>query len=129
MMLLAGGLFAAPEVRLGIGIGVPAPVAVVHPACPGPRYTWVDGNYAPNGVRVAGYWAPPAVVAIGAAKLTEDSEMLRGVVVKEPHATSVSEWTRLLIRGSHEESGDPCRGFQSTDEILKSLHRDLSVGA
>ena len=65
MMILAGGLFAAPAVRVGIGIGVPAPVAVVRPACPGPGYTWVDGYYAPNGVWVAGYWAPPAVVTVG----------------------------------------------------------------
>ncbi len=61
-MLLAGGLFAAPRVTVGIGIGVPAPVAVVRPVCPGPGYAWVDGYYAPNGVWVAGYWAPPAVV-------------------------------------------------------------------
>jgi len=64
MMLLAGGLFASPRVTVGIGIGVPAPVAVVRPACPGPGYTWVDGYYA-NGVWVAGYWAPPAVVRVG----------------------------------------------------------------
>jgi len=63
MMLLAGGLFAAPHVRfgVGVGIGVPAPVAVVRQACPGPGYTWVDGYYAPSGVWVAGYWAPPVV--------------------------------------------------------------------
>ena len=65
MMLLAGGMFAAPAVRIGIGIGVPAPVAVVRPACPGPGYTWVDGYYAPSGVFIAGYWAPPAVVTVG----------------------------------------------------------------
>ncbi|HUB79540.1 MAG TPA: hypothetical protein VMB03_12115 [Bryobacteraceae bacterium] len=63
MMLLAGGLFAAPHVRfgIGVGIGVPAPVAVVRPACPGPGYTWTDGYYAPDGVWIAGYWAPPVV--------------------------------------------------------------------
>ena len=66
MMMLAGGLFAAPAVRVGIGIGVPAPVAVVRPVCPGPGYTWVDGYYGPNGVWIAGYWAPP-VVAVGPA--------------------------------------------------------------
>jgi hypothetical protein len=66
MMLLAGGLFAAPAVRVGIGIGVPAPVPVpvVRPVCPGPGYNWVNGYYAPNGVWVAGYWAPPTVVRI-----------------------------------------------------------------
>jgi WXXGXW repeat (2 copies) len=64
MMILAGGLFAAPAVRVGIGIAVPAQVAVVRPACPGPGYTWVDGYYAPSGVWVAGYWAPPAVVTV-----------------------------------------------------------------
>jgi len=65
MMLLAGGLLAAPRVTVGIGLGVPAPVpVVVRPACPGPGYFWVDGYYAPNGVWVAGYWAPPAVVRI-----------------------------------------------------------------
>ena len=63
MMLLAGGLFAAPRVSVGIGFGVPAPVAVVRPACPGPGYTWVDGYYGPSGF-VAGYWAPPAVVRV-----------------------------------------------------------------
>jgi hypothetical protein len=35
MMLLAGGLFAAPRVTVGIGFGVPAPVAVVRVV---PRY-------------------------------------------------------------------------------------------
>ena len=66
MMLLAGGMFAAPAVRIGIGVGfgAPAPVAVVRPACPGPGYTWVDGYYGPTGVWVAGYWAPPAVIRV-----------------------------------------------------------------
>ncbi len=53
MVLLAGGLLAAPRVAVGIGIGVPAPVAVV-PACPGPGYTWVNGYYGPTGVWVGG---------------------------------------------------------------------------
>lgn len=60
MMLLAGGAFAAPRVSFGIGFGVPAPVAVVRPVCPGPGYSWVDGYYA-HGVWVAGYWAAPVV--------------------------------------------------------------------
>jgi len=60
MMLLAGGLFAAPRVTVGIGFGAP----VVRPVCPGPGYAWVNGYYAPGGVWVAGYWAPPAVVRI-----------------------------------------------------------------
>ena len=64
MMLLAGGMFAAPRVTVGFGIGVPAPVSVARPACPGPGYTWVDGYYEPNGIWVAGYWAPPAVVRV-----------------------------------------------------------------
>ncbi len=59
MMILAGGLFAAPAVRVGVGIGFGAP-AVVRPVCPGPGYSWVDGYYA-NGGWVAGYWAPPVV--------------------------------------------------------------------
>jgi hypothetical protein len=62
MMLLGGGLFAAPRVTVGIGFG--APVAVVRPVCPGPGYAWVNGYYAPGGVWVAGYWAPPAVVRV-----------------------------------------------------------------
>jgi hypothetical protein len=63
MMLLAGGLFAAPRVRfdVGVGFGAPAPVAVVRPACPGPGYTWVNGYYGSNGALNAGYWAPPVV--------------------------------------------------------------------
>jgi hypothetical protein len=61
MMLLGGGLFAAPQIRVGIGFGAPAPIEVARPACPGPGYTWVDGYYA-NGGSTAGYWAPPAVV-------------------------------------------------------------------
>jgi hypothetical protein len=61
LMLLAGGLFAAPQFRVGIGFGAPAPVAVARPVCPGPGYTWVDGYYASNGVWVGGYWAPPVV--------------------------------------------------------------------
>jgi hypothetical protein len=62
MMLLGGGLFAAPVVRFGVGFGAPAPVAVVRPVCPGPGCAWVNGYYAPDGVWVAGYWAPPAAV-------------------------------------------------------------------
>jgi len=62
MMLLGGGLFAAPRISVGIGFGAPAPVVVARPACPGPGYTWVDGYYAPNGGWIAGYWAPPVVV-------------------------------------------------------------------
>ena len=64
MMLLAGGLLAAPRVAVGIRIGAPAPVAVVRPVCPGPGYTWVDGYYAPTGLWVAGYWAPPVAVRV-----------------------------------------------------------------
>ena len=64
MMLLAGGLFAAPRVMVGIGFGAPAPVAVTRPVCPGRGYSWVDGYYAQNGVWVAGYWTPPAVVRV-----------------------------------------------------------------
>ncbi len=64
MMLLAGGLFAAPRVTVGFGFGAPAPVAVVRPACPGPGYTWVDGYYTPNHAWVAGYWAAPAAVRV-----------------------------------------------------------------
>jgi hypothetical protein len=62
MMLLAGGLVAAPHVSVGIGFGVPAPVAVVRPICPGPGYSWVNGYYAPGGAFIAGYWAPPVGV-------------------------------------------------------------------
>lgn len=64
MMLLAGSLAAAPRFAVGIGFGAPAPVAVVRPVCPGPGYNWVSGYYAPNGVFVAGYWAPPVVVRV-----------------------------------------------------------------
>jgi len=64
MMLLAGSLCAAPRVVLGVGFGVPAPVAVVRPVCPGPGYVWVNGYYAPSGVWVAGYWRAPAVVRV-----------------------------------------------------------------
>lgn len=61
MMLLAGGLVAAPHLAVGIGIGARAPVAIVRPICPGPGYVWMDGYYAPDGVWVGGYWAPPVV--------------------------------------------------------------------
>ena len=64
MMLLAGGLVAAPRFSVGVGFGAPAPVAVVQPACPGPGYSWVDGYYGPSGVWVAGYWAPPVAVRV-----------------------------------------------------------------
>ncbi len=62
MTLLAGGLFAAPRVTVGIGFG--APVAAVQPVCPRPGYTWVNGYYEPGGVWIAGYWAPPVAVRI-----------------------------------------------------------------
>lgn len=61
LMILAGTAFAGPRVAVGINFGVPAPVAVVQPVCPGPGYVWVDGYYAPGGGWVAGYWAPPVV--------------------------------------------------------------------
>lgn len=64
MMLLAGGMFAAPRVDVGIRFGAPARVAVERPVCPGPGYTWVDGYYATGGAWVDGYWAPPAVVRV-----------------------------------------------------------------
>jgi hypothetical protein len=51
MMLLGGGLFAAPAVRFGIGFGASAPIAVMRSVCPGPGYAWVNG-----------YWVPPAAV-------------------------------------------------------------------
>lgn len=63
MALLAGSAFAGPRISVGIGFGVPAPVAVVRPACPGPGYVWVDGYYGPSGVWVAGFWRAPVVVA------------------------------------------------------------------
>jgi hypothetical protein len=55
--LLFGGLlagssaFAAPRVRFGVGIGVPAPVVVAPPIvayappCPGPGYSWIGGSW------------------------------------------------------------------------------------
>ena len=61
LTLLASGLVAAPRVTVRAGFGVPAPIVVVRPACPGPGYTWVNGYYAPDGAWVAGHWAPPAV--------------------------------------------------------------------
>ncbi len=64
MVLLAGGLFAAPRVTIGVGFGAPVPVPVVRPVCPGPGYSWIDGYYTPAHVWVAGYWAPPAVVRV-----------------------------------------------------------------
>lgn len=64
MLLAAGSLFAAPRVAVGINIGVPAPVALVRPVCPGPGYTWVDGYQGPTGVWVGGYWAPPVIVPV-----------------------------------------------------------------
>ncbi len=66
MILLAGGMFAAPAVRVGVGFsfGSPAPVVMAaRPACPGPGYTWVNGYQATNGF-VAGYWAAPAPVVV-----------------------------------------------------------------
>jgi hypothetical protein len=66
MMLLAGTALAGPRFAVGIGFGVPAPVAVVRPACPGPGYLWVDGYYGPTGIWVPGFWRAPAFgVAIG----------------------------------------------------------------
>ena len=65
MMLLAGGMFAAPRINVGVRFGAPAPVvAVPRPACPGPGYTWVDGYYQTNGMFVAGYWAPPVAPVV-----------------------------------------------------------------
>jgi hypothetical protein len=65
-MLLAGSALAAPRIAVGIGFGVPAPVAVVQPVCPGPGYVWVDGYYGPNGIWLPGFWRAPVIgVAMG----------------------------------------------------------------
>lgn len=63
MILLAGSALAGPRISVGIGFGVPGPVAVVRPVCPGPGYVWVDGYYGPNGFWVPGFWRAPVVVA------------------------------------------------------------------
>jgi len=68
MMILAGGLVAAPRFSVGVGFGAAAPVAVVRPACPGPGYSWVDGHYGPSGVWVAGSWAPPVAVRVAPSR-------------------------------------------------------------
>lgn len=60
MMLLGGGLLAAPHISAGTGFGAPAPVVAARPACPGPGYTWVDGYYSPDGAWTSGYGAAPA---------------------------------------------------------------------
>lgn len=72
MILLAGGLFAAPRVRFGVTIGAPAPMVAAIPPSPGPGYTWVNGYYAPDGAWMAGYWAPPAVVVAPPARYDRD---------------------------------------------------------
>jgi hypothetical protein len=61
MMLLAGSVMAGPRIAVGIGFGVPAPVAVVRPVCPGPGYFWIDGYYGPTGIWVPGFWRAPGV--------------------------------------------------------------------
>jgi hypothetical protein len=106
-MLLAGVLFAAPAVRLGIGIGVPAAVAVVRPACPGRDYTWVDGYYAPNGLWVAGYWAPPAVLTVAPATPRRQSSHAISIVADSiiSAANDVAPVARLVSRG-------PCRDIR-----------------
>jgi len=78
MVLVAGSALAGPRFSVGIGIGAPAPVAVVRPACPGPGYVWVDGYYAPNGVWVAGFWRAPAVAVRVAPRFVEPRFVDRG---------------------------------------------------
>ena len=63
IVLLAGSALAGPRISIGIGIGAPAPMAIMRPACPGPGYTWVDGYYGPNRAWVPGFWRRPVVVA------------------------------------------------------------------
>lgn len=70
-ILLAGCAFAGPRVRVGIGFGAPASVAVVRPACPGPGYVWMDGYYGPSGVWVPGFWRAPEVVVRPAPRFVE----------------------------------------------------------
>ena len=66
LLLLAGSsLFAAPAVRVGVGVELgpmpPAPhVRVVRPPMPGPGYVWINGFYEPVGGQYRwreGYWA------------------------------------------------------------------------
>ncbi|HLJ49914.1 MAG TPA: hypothetical protein VKU01_28065 [Bryobacteraceae bacterium] len=66
MLMVAGSAMAAPRFGFSIGIGAPAPIAVVQPPCPGPGYVWMDGYYGPSGVWVPGFWRAPAVnVVVG----------------------------------------------------------------
>jgi hypothetical protein len=93
MMLLAGGLFAAPAFRLGIGIGVPAPVAVVRPACPGPwlkRAFWPTISVPPARRRPQG--ADPAIRTDAARLESGASQPVTGAWLK-------SARSRFLGRG------------------------------
>ncbi len=51
-LILAGSsLFAGPRIAVGVGFGVPAPVAPAYvepgyvPPCPGPDYVFIDGYW------------------------------------------------------------------------------------
>ncbi len=61
LTLLAGSAFAGPRFAVGFGFGVPAPVVVAQPVCPGPGYVWVDGYYGPTGIWIPGFWRAPSV--------------------------------------------------------------------
>ena len=56
MVLMAGSTMFA-GVRFGVGIGVPAPVIVAQPPCPGPGYVWTNGVWVAPAYR--GYWGGP----------------------------------------------------------------------
>jgi hypothetical protein len=49
------GTGTAHAARIGVFVGVGAPVAYVPP-CPGPGYAWVAGYWNPYRVWVPGYW-------------------------------------------------------------------------
>jgi hypothetical protein len=65
LLLAASSLFAAPAIRVGVGIELGAPprpphLRVVRPPMPGPGYVWVNGFYEPVAGQYRwreGYWA------------------------------------------------------------------------
>ena len=54
--------FKISEAQLVIKVRPVYPVAKIHPVRPGPRHTWIPGEYAYRGnqyIYTEGYWAVP----------------------------------------------------------------------
>jgi WXXGXW repeat (2 copies) len=93
-LLLAGSLMAAApafgQIEIGIHIGAPPPIRVLHvrPVQPGPDYMWINGYWYPVNARYvwhAGYWTRPPYAGAHWVAWHHDGERFYGGYWDGPH--------------------------------------------